>query len=686
MPNTLASFFAALRDPADAFFDPGRRVFWPFFTASALIAILVLVARGLRVRGALRALLSRRVWWHRSARADYQLIVVKALLRVLLLGGLGFSTLAVAAITAGWLRRHIGGAPALGVSALTAGAVFTLAAFLVEDYGRYLVHRLMHRVPLLWELHKVHHSAEVLTPLTLYRTHPIEALLNGARASLSIGAVTGVCAWAFGPAVRVWEILGVDAIGFVWTLCGANLRHSHVWVSWGRALEHVFVSPAQHQVHHSADPRHHDKNFGTVLAIWDWLGGSLYVTGPRERLRFGLPGAPAAHGLGALLVAPVVAALRRLLPPGRRVATAALLGAALLSLGCSSKKVDRQELLQAFSACSLDAYGRFQTEADALVTATEAYAAAPGDATRDAAREAWVRAMDIWQEIELMRFGPLAAFDVAGGMNLRAPIYSWPDVNRCLIEEQLVSKAYEGAAFGASASTSTRGLAAIEYLLFHVGDDNACPPTSAINMAGTWTALTADELGQRKADYARVAAKDVAAKARELTTAWGSGGFSTQLTTAGLGATLFATQQAALSAVADAVFHLDTETKDQRLAAPLDGKGPFESPFAGLSKRHVRDNVVGARVLLEGCAAGNQLGFDDLLESAGAESLAAEMRRDLDAALAAIDAVPGEDLAAADPAAARNILAAIKELTDFLKMEFTTTLQITASRVEGDHD
>ncbi len=79
-----------------------------------------------------------------------------------------------------------------------------------------------------------HHSAEVLTPLSLYRTHPVEALLNGARSALSVGLVTGLFAWSFGPALRAWEILGVDAIGFVWTLFGANLRHSHVWLSYGR--------------------------------------------------------------------------------------------------------------------------------------------------------------------------------------------------------------------------------------------------------------------------------------------------------------------------------------------------------------------------------------------------------------------------------------------------------------------
>jgi sterol desaturase/sphingolipid hydroxylase (fatty acid hydroxylase superfamily) len=360
MSDLLATLCHALREPADALLDPTKRVYGPFLACSGVIAAALLAVRGVRLGRIAPTLLSPRIWFHRSAIADYQLIAVKALLRVVFFGSYGLSTVAVAAITAGWLRRHAG-LPALTLSPVLVGGIYTVVAFVVEDWSRFALHRAMHRIPFLWELHKVHHSAEVLTPFTLYRTHPVESALNGIRSAAAVGLVTGTCAWLFGPGLAAWQILGVDAIGFVWTLFGANLRHSHVWVSYGRWLEHLAVSPAQHQIHHSQDPRHYDRNFGTILAVWDWLGGSLYVTTERERLRFGIDkkSPNPQHSIGSLVVAPAVAALRGLLSGIARVARSrhalravviVVLGA-LLCTGCASKRLDRPTSRSASTIC-----------------------------------------------------------------------------------------------------------------------------------------------------------------------------------------------------------------------------------------------------------------------------------------------------------------------------------------------
>lgn len=699
MMNALSALWEGLREPADALLDPSRRVFGPALLFAGIIAALLYAVRGVSLLRLPGRLLSPRLFWHRSARLDYQLIALKALLRAALYGSLGVSALAVAATTAGWLRRSVG-LPSLSVSPLWAGAVFTACAFLLEDLSRYLLHRLMHRVPLLWEFHKVHHSAEVLTPFTLYRTHPVEALLNGVRGAGTAGVVTGVFAWLLGPGLRVYELLGVEAIGFVWTLLGANLRHSHVWVSYGHRLEHLVVSPAQHQIHHSRDPRHLDRNFGTVLAVWDWLGGSLYTTSARERVRFGLPEGEQSPGarVDALLFQPIVAAARRLVAwPVLRPVAAVLLVLSALSAGCeNTKKLDRGVLLQSFGTCTLERYRGAQDAAAKLATATDALAATPGAQAQTAARAAWTQAMDAWQVVELLRYGPAADFETLGGKALRDTVYSWPDVNRCLLETQLVGKVYEGAGF-ASTSTSTRGLAALEYLLFYAGTDNACSTTSEINTSGSWAALGADELARRKAAYARVLAADVAKQTQALVTAWEPNGFLAQLTTAGHGSTLLPTQQTALSVVAEAAFFLDTEVKDRKLATPLGIKDcmgvscaeSFESTWAGHGKQNLRNNLVGLKVLMEGCPAGMSLGFDDLLESVGVPALATKLRADIAAADAAIDAIPGDSLPQAvvtDRESVQRTYDAVKELTDFLKMEFSMSLAITSKRVEGDHD
>jgi hypothetical protein len=85
-----------------------------------------------------------------------------------------------------------------------------------------------------------------------------------------------------------------------------------VWLSFGRVMEHVVLSPAQHQVHHSLDPRHHDKNFGEGFSLWDWLCGTLYVTSPQREVHgFGVAPELLNHRshVFSMLVDPVIASV-----------------------------------------------------------------------------------------------------------------------------------------------------------------------------------------------------------------------------------------------------------------------------------------------------------------------------------------------------------------------------------------
>ena len=58
-----------------------------------------------------------------------------------------------------------------------------------DDFSRFLVHKALHRIPVLWSIHKVHHSAEYLTPFTVYRTHPLEGVIFAFR-SIIVQAIT----------------------------------------------------------------------------------------------------------------------------------------------------------------------------------------------------------------------------------------------------------------------------------------------------------------------------------------------------------------------------------------------------------------------------------------------------------------------------------------------------------------
>lgn len=167
----------------------------------------------------------------------------------------------------------------------------TLAAFIMvvsADFCIYWVHRLHHEWRVIWPFHALHHSAEVLTPVTVYRKHPIYGLISGMVKAVIVGSIQGTLLYLLVGSFDIATILGVNVFYFMFHALGSNFRHSHVWISYGRALEHIFISPAQHQIHHSTDPKHYNKNYGEILAIWDWVFGTLYVTERQETISFGL--------------------------------------------------------------------------------------------------------------------------------------------------------------------------------------------------------------------------------------------------------------------------------------------------------------------------------------------------------------------------------------------------------------
>jgi sterol desaturase/sphingolipid hydroxylase (fatty acid hydroxylase superfamily) len=150
------------------------------------------------------------------------------------------------------------------------------------------MHRFYHRWSVIWPLHAVHHSAEVMTPFTTYRQHPLSSLLTGWGVAGFVGLCQGLLLGAAAKDLAVAEIAGINLFIVLANAGLAALHHSHVWLSYGPVLEHIVISPAQHQIHHSTDPAHYGKNLGNSLAIWDWMFGTLYVIRGTERLTFGL--------------------------------------------------------------------------------------------------------------------------------------------------------------------------------------------------------------------------------------------------------------------------------------------------------------------------------------------------------------------------------------------------------------
>ena len=244
--------------------------------------------RKLNFMAAIGWLFRRETWWSRSSRSDYRLMLLNQPL-MLLLSPLLLSKLVLATSIfyslSDWVVRPLWSSD---ISAFWVSVLFTACLFVVDDASRYYLHRLMHRWPALWAFHRVHHTAESLTPFTVFRTHPVEGVLFGLRSALVQGVLIGVFVFLFYDRVTLLSVLGANVFTAALNLLGSNLRHSPVPISYGKTLESWLISPAQHQIHHSQAREHWNKNFGAFIAVWDRLGNTLEYGSNTQDLTYGL--------------------------------------------------------------------------------------------------------------------------------------------------------------------------------------------------------------------------------------------------------------------------------------------------------------------------------------------------------------------------------------------------------------
>ena len=135
-------------------------------------------------------------------------------------------------------------------------------AFLAFDLIIYLQHRAFHRIPLLWRLHRVHHTDLDLDVSSGTRFHPIEIIIS---IFIKLAAVVLIGA----PALTV--------VLFEIVLNATSLfNHGNIFipVSIDRWLRLFLVTPDMHRVHHSVNPRETDSNFCFNFPWWDKLLGT----------------------------------------------------------------------------------------------------------------------------------------------------------------------------------------------------------------------------------------------------------------------------------------------------------------------------------------------------------------------------------------------------------------------------
>ena len=157
------------------------------------------------------------------------------------------------------------------------------------DIGFFVSHYLQHRVPFLWEFHKVHHSAEVLHPVTAYRIHPVDQAIE--RRSSDV-AHTGLVLGAVGVSI------GQPVQGLITGVGGerAHIRFQRRGFAPAPFACLAFVWPARRRLRQPGDAPNPSQfrgaafgqNLGGVFSIWDRIMGTLYVPRGREQLEFGL--------------------------------------------------------------------------------------------------------------------------------------------------------------------------------------------------------------------------------------------------------------------------------------------------------------------------------------------------------------------------------------------------------------
>lgn len=301
-------------------------------------------------------------------------------------------------------------------------------------------------------------------------------------------------------------------------------------------------------------------------------------------------------------------------------------------------------------------FSDFRDAADTLKTRMETLQgdpAGPGspNTALEEARQAWKDAMAVWQRAEVMQAGPLTD----NSSVLRDTLYSWPATSSCDVDQEVIFAEDQGGGYDISTrSLKRRGLDALGYLLFTDTLDHTCP--GSITATQDWNARPDAERAQVRADFGVDVAGDLFDHAQQLVSDWD--GFVTEVEQAGNGDGRFDSVEEAVNALSDALFYLEKQTNDTKLALPAGIKAnscggestvcpnDVESPFSRVSKENVRQNMKGFELMFLGNEPGgtDAPGFSEFLSAQDDDdgaSVARNMEADLEAAFVQLDEVDG---------------------------------------------
>ena len=148
-----------------------------------------------------------------------------------------------------------------------------IIAFIVQDFSGYWLHRMNHRVNILWNRHIIHHSSEEFN-LSCALRQEISAIVR-------FGAIFMIPAALLGISPTIFAVLGPIHL-FMQFWYHTRLINKMGW------LEKFLVTPSHHRVHHAINAKYMDKNYGQILIVWDKLFGTFQAELEEEKPVFGI--------------------------------------------------------------------------------------------------------------------------------------------------------------------------------------------------------------------------------------------------------------------------------------------------------------------------------------------------------------------------------------------------------------
>lgn len=273
--------------PILQFTDPNKRIYWPYLLLCVFYALIFLFFSKIKIKNS-----GIRYWFHPSARLDYMVWIFNHVLQITVLPLLFINSLAIASQLYRWLLNTFGEFHSYNFFPDWCGVIFySLTFFIITDFSRYWLHFLMHHNRYLWYIHRTHHTAEVLTPITLFRVHPLEMVLYHIRYLFVHSTVTAIFIYIYQDVFDFPTILGASFFVFISNVLGGNLRHSHIPIGFG-FFERLLISPKQHQMHHSKQPEMQQSNYGSFFAFWDILFSTWKPSKGIGEIEFGLNDQP----------------------------------------------------------------------------------------------------------------------------------------------------------------------------------------------------------------------------------------------------------------------------------------------------------------------------------------------------------------------------------------------------------